>query len=153
MRIEHEHEFAVPLEAAFDFITRLENWPSYWPGIVRVDPGSRWASPGDEARIVVKLLGREVELRMRLRRFERNRFVEYDSVQEGLPDARHERRFEPAGTGFRYGLLVEYAPRGGVRGLYDRSVVRAGIERALRTTVENLEQTLPGAPRATPPAA
>jgi hypothetical protein len=118
MRIEHEPD--APLETAFDYITRLENWPAYWPGIVRVEEGSRWGSPGDEARIVVKLLGRDVELRMRLRRFEPYRFVEYVSVQDGLPDGRHERRFEPVGSGFRYTLLVEYAPRAGLRGLYDR---------------------------------
>ena len=142
MRVEHEHEFDAPLDAAFEFITRLENWPRYWPGIVRVEPGARWGAPGDEARIVVHLLGRDVELRMLLRQFEPGRFVEYVSTQEGLPDARHERRFEPTASGFRYGLLVEYAPRAGLRGVYDRVLVRRGIERALRQTVENLEREL-----------
>ena len=73
MRIEREHEFDVPLAAGFEYVTNLANWPSYWPNIVRVEPGSRWAVPGDEARIVVKLLGRKVELRMTLRRFEPRR--------------------------------------------------------------------------------
>jgi hypothetical protein len=143
MRIEREHDFDVPLETGFAYITDPANWVAYWPGIVRVDPGSRWAAPGDEARIVIKLLGREVELRMKLRRFESNRLVEYESAQDGLPDARHERRFDPAGNGFRYGLVVDYEPRGGLRGLYDRILVRRGVERALRRTVENLERVLP----------
>ncbi|HKP09771.1 MAG TPA: SRPBCC family protein, partial [Gaiella sp.] len=85
MRVEREHRFDVPLAAGFEYVTDIANWPSYWPGIVRVEPGSRWAAPGDEARIVVELLGRQVELRMALRRFEPNRLVEYYSAQDGLP--------------------------------------------------------------------
>jgi len=143
MRIEREHRFDVPLEAGFEYVTTIANWPSYWPGIVRVEPGSAWAAPGDQARIVVELLGRHVELRMVLRRFEPNRLVEYDSAQNGLPDARHERHFEPDGSGFRYRLAVEYEPRAGLEGLYDRVVVRRGVGGALRRTIANLEQALP----------
>ena len=143
MRVEREHRFDVPLEAGFEYVTTIANWPSYWPGIVRVEPGSTWAAPGDQARIVVELLGRQVELRMRLRRFDPNRLVEYDSAQNGLPDARHERHFEPDGSGFRYRLAVEYEPRAGLKGLYDRFLVRRGVERALRRTIANLDQALP----------
>jgi|SRR6188768_3119031 hypothetical protein len=143
MRVEREHRFDVPLAAGFEYVTDIANWPSYWPGIIRVEPGSRWAAPGDEARIVVELLGRQVELRMALRRFEPNRLVEYDSAQDGLPDARHERHFDPDGEGFRYRLVVEYEPRGGLKGLYDRVLVRRGIDGALQRTIANLERTLP----------
>jgi hypothetical protein len=143
MRVEREHQFDVPLAVGFEYVTDIANWPSYWPGIVRVQPGSTWAGPGDEARIVVELLGRQVELRMALRRFEPNRLVEYDSAQDGLPDARHERHFDPDGEGFRYRLVVEYEPRGGLKGLYDRVLVRRGIDGALRRTIANLERTLP----------
>ena len=143
MQIEREHVFDVPVSAGFAYITDPANWTSYWPGIVRVEPGSRWASPGDEARLAIELLGREVELRMTLRRLEADRLVEYDSVQDGLPDARHERHFESVGNGFRYRLVVEYEPRPGLKGLYDRLVVRRGVERALRQTLESLEQALP----------
>ena len=143
MRIEREHRFDVPLATGFDYITDPESWPSYWPGIVRVEPGARWTAPGDEARIVIELLGREVELRMVLRRFEPNRLVEYDSVQDGLPDAHHERHFTAEERGFRYRLVVEFEPRAGPKGLYDRVLVRRGVDRALRRTIANLEQALP----------
>ena len=53
MRIEREHEFDVPLAAGFEYVTNLANWPSYWPNIVRVEPGSRWAVPGDD-RVLVR---------------------------------------------------------------------------------------------------
>jgi hypothetical protein len=143
MRIEREHRFDVPLAAGFAYVTDIANWPSYWPGIVRVEPGARWAAPGDETRIVIELLGREVELRMVLRRFEPDRVVEYASSQDGLPDARHERHFTADGDGFLYRLVVEYEPRAGVKGLYDRVLVRRGIDRALRRTIVNLERELP----------
>jgi len=143
MRIEREHRFDVPLAAGFEYVTNTANWPSFWPGIVRVEPGSRWAEAGDEARIVIELLRRPVELRMTLRRFEPRRLVEYDSTQAGLPDARHERHFEDDGSGFRYRLVVEYEPRPGLKGLYDRVLVRRGVDGALRRTIAKLEQALP----------
>jgi hypothetical protein len=64
-------------------------------------------------------------------------------VEDGLPDARHERHFAPTDGGFRYRLVVEYAPRPGVKGLYDRLLVRRGVDRALRRTIENLERAFP----------
>jgi Polyketide cyclase / dehydrase and lipid transport len=142
IRIEREHHFAVPVETGFAFITDMANWPGYWPGFVRIESSSRWSAPGDEARIVVRLIGRNVELRMTLRHFEENQLVEYESIQSGMPDAHHERHFVPANGGFLYRLVVEYEPRSGLRGLYDRLLLRRGVERALRQTVANVEATL-----------
>src|SRR5687768_15029537 len=93
IRIEREHHFAIPVEAGFEFMTDMAKWPRFWPGFVRIESGSRWSAPGDEVRIVVRLLGREVELRMTLRHFEENQLVEYESTQSGMPDAHHERHF------------------------------------------------------------
>jgi uncharacterized protein YndB with AHSA1/START domain len=138
VRIEATHEFPVPLRDAFDYITDQERWPEYWPGLVRVEPGSRWGQPGDVTRIVVRLLGREVPLTMTLRRFEPYRLVEYTSVQPGLPDVQHERHFAEVGERFHYRLAVEYAPRGGWRGVYDRVVVAGAVRRAMRQTIANL---------------
>ena len=142
MRVERERVLGVTVEEGFAFITDLSNWPRYWPGLVRVEPASRWSEPGDEARVVTRLLGREVELQMTLERFERNRLVEYESRQRGLPDARHERHFVPADGGFRYRLVVEYEPRSGLRGPYDRVLVRRGVERVLDETLVNLAAIL-----------
>lgn len=140
IRVEREQAFGVTVDEGFAFITDTANWPTYWPGLVRVQPTSRWSEPGDEARVVTRLLGREVELHMTLRRFEPNRLVEYDSRQRGLPNARHERHFNAAeGGGFRYRLVVDYEPRSALRGLYDRVLVRRGVDRVLRQTLENLE--------------
>jgi hypothetical protein len=142
IRIEREHRFPITVEAGFAFITDPANWPAYWPGFVRIEPGSRWSAPGDETQIVIRLLGREVTLRMKLDRFEENRLVEYESIQSGAPDAHHERHFSPDGEGFLYRIVVEYEPRSGLRGLYDRILLRRGIERALRQTVGNLHARL-----------
>ena len=142
MRVEHEHEFGVTVDDGFAFVTDMGNWPRYWPGLVRVEPGSRWSEPGDEARVLTRLMGREVELQMTLLRFEPNRLVEYESRQRGLPDARHERHFTPTDGGFRYRLVVDYEPRAGLRGVYDRVLVRRGVERALRQTTANLDGLL-----------
>jgi hypothetical protein len=143
VRLEQTHRFATPLPAGFAYITDIANWPAYWPRLVRVEPGSRWAAPGDRATIVIRLLGREVELALTLAQLEPNRLVSYTSVQQGLPDARHERHFAAAADGFDYRLVVEYEPRGGLKGLYDRTIVRRAIAGAMRRTVENLQRELP----------
>jgi hypothetical protein len=75
-------------------------------------------------------------------RFVPNQLVEYDSHQRGLPDARHEPHFTADGGGFRYRLVVEYEPRAGLLALYDRFLVRRGVERAVRRTVASLDATL-----------
>jgi Polyketide cyclase / dehydrase and lipid transport len=140
-RIEVETRFDVSLEGGFDYITNMDNWPQYWPGLVRIEPDSRWREPGDRARLVLRLLGRPVELEMNLRQFVPHRLVEYTSVQRGLPDARHERHFEEADGGLGYRIVVSYEPRAGWRGILDRVVVRRAIERAMRQTIANLERS------------
>ena len=95
-------------------------------------------------RLRMRLLGRETTLAMTLREFSLGSSVTYGSVQSGLPDVRHERHFEPAAGGFTYRLVVTYAARAGLAGWLDRTVVRRGIDRALRRTLDNLDARLPG---------
>jgi hypothetical protein len=142
IRIEAQQRFPVPLRDGFDYITELGNWPEYWPRLVRVAPESRWRAPGDRARLVLRLLGRAVELEMTLGRLEPYRLVEYTSLQRGLPDARHERHFAEADGGFDYRLVVELERRSGWRGLFDQVLVRRATERALRETLGNLQTVL-----------
>jgi len=142
VRVEAAHRFGVSVAEGFAYIVDQANWPAYWPGLVRIETGSRWSQPGDETRLVVKLLGREVELRMTLTVLERDRLVEYTSVQAGLPDARHERHFHGERDAFDYRLVVDYEARRGLRGVYDRVLVRRGVDRAMRATIANLEREL-----------
>ena len=55
-----------------------------------------------------------------------------------MPDAVHERHFEPAAEGFNYRLVVSFEPRAGLAGLFDRTLVRFAAGRALRRTLDNL---------------
>jgi hypothetical protein len=70
--------------------------------------------------------------------------VTYTSTQRGLPDARHERGFEPDGDGFTYRLVVEYEPRGGIASVFDRVLLARGIRRAFEQTFDALERELEG---------
>jgi len=140
IRVERERVFPTPVEHGFSVITDVGNWPAYWPGLVRVEPESHWGTPGDQARLILRLLGREVGLAMTLRRFVPNQLVAYDSVQAGLPDAYHERHFRSVDDGFAYRIVVELQPRGGVRRLVDRLVVARAVERTARETLDNLER-------------
>ena len=146
VRVEREQVFATTVDEGFRLITDMEVWPSFWPRLVRVEPGSRWATPGDHASLVMRLFGREVTLEMTLREFVPSRFVAYDSVQAGLPDVRHERHFASSEEGFVYRIVVEYETRPGLRGLLDRTVVRRATDGAVRQTLANLQQVLERGP-------
>jgi uncharacterized protein YndB with AHSA1/START domain len=143
-RVEAAHRYDVPVEHGFAFITDPTSWSTFWPGYVRLEEESRWGKPGDTARLVTRLFGRERELKMTITSFEPNRLVTYRSTQPGLPDARHERHFEPDGDGFVYRLVVEYEPRSGIAGLFDRALLRRGIRRAFERTFVALEQQFNG---------
>ena len=141
-RVEAAHRYDVAVERGFSFITDTANWSRYWPGFVRLEGGSRWGAVGDTARLTTRLLGRERELTMTITALEPNRLVTYTSTQPGLPDARHERHFEVDGEGFVYRLVVEYEPRDGLAGLFDRLLLDRGIQRAFQSTFVALEREL-----------
>lgn len=140
VRVEVAHRFPVGLRDGYDYITDFSNWRAYWPNLVRIDPDSCWKAPGDRTWIVLRLLGRETEMAMVLDRIEPYRLVEYRSEQSGLPQARHERHFADDGDhGLAYRAAVEYVPRSGLQGLFDRVIFRRAVERAVRTTFANLD--------------
>jgi len=147
IHIEVEHRLPISVHAGFDYITDPANWPEYWPRLVRITSASRWREPGDEARLVLRMLRREVELEMTLVRIEPYRLVEYTSEQRGLPAARHWRHFDQTDDELTYRIAVEYHPRPGWRSLFDQLVVRRAIERTLRETIANLELRFREPPR------
>lgn len=138
-RISAARRYDVPVERGFAFITDTENWSRFWPGYVRLEPGSRWSASGDEARLVTRLLGRERELTLTIRSFEPNRLVTYTSTQPGLPDAYHERHFDRDGDGFVYRLVVEYEPRRWIGRIFDSMLLPRAIRRAFELTFTALE--------------
>ena len=132
-RVEAAHRYDVACRAWFRFITDTANW-SKLARVCAPRGGLDWGAVGDTARLTTRLFGRERELTMTITAFEPNRLVTYTSTQPGLPDARHERHFEPDGEGFVYRLVVEYEPRGGIAGLFDRLLLDRGIRRAFQST-------------------
>ena len=142
VRIEVSHTFPVSVAEAFAYITNMKNWPEYWPDFIRIENPSeaRWSNPSDKATIVIKLLNRERALNMELKEFQKDTRVIYFSRQQGLPDVRHERHFKAAPAGCEYRLVVEYKPRQGFAGLFDRLLVKRSVERAMRKTVQNLDR-------------
>lgn len=140
MRVEAAERFAYPLRDGYDYITDLRRWPEYWPSLISLAPGSCWSQPGDRARLTLGLFGRPTELVMTLSQVIPYRLIRYTSVQRGLPEARHERRFAQEGTGFHYRIIVELEPRAGLRRPFDRLVVPRAVERAATQTLDNLER-------------
>jgi len=139
-RVEAAHRYDVLVEGSFAFITDTANWSRLRPSYVRLEEGSSRGAPGDTARLMTRSLGRERELTMTATAFEPNRFVTSTSRQPGLPDARHQRHIEADGVGFVYRVAVEYEPRGGIAGFFDRFLLARGIRRAVQRTFAALER-------------
>ena len=148
VRIEVSHTFPGSVAKAFAYITSMQNWPAYWPDFIRIENPSeaRWSYPGNKVTIVIKLLNRERALHMTLGEFQENARVTYISRQRGLPDVRHERHFTASPGGCVYHLIVEYAPRPGFAGLFDRLFLKRSVGQAMRRTVHNLERVFHNRP-------
>jgi len=141
IRVELTHTFPVSVADAFSYITDTGNWKEFFPNFVRLhDPvHAKWDSPGDEVSVVIRLLGREVEVQMVLNQVEKDSRVTYVSRQQGLPDASHERHFKAVPEGFEFRPVVAFNPRSGIAGLFDRFLLKRAIAGALHKTIENLE--------------
>jgi hypothetical protein len=120
----------------------MRNWPTYWPDFIRIENPSeaKWSNPSDKTTVVIKLLNRERSLNMELKDFQKDVRVIYLSRQQGLPDVSHERHFKAVPDGCEYRLVVEYEPRQGFAGFFDRFLVKGSVERAMRKTVQNLDR-------------
>jgi hypothetical protein len=118
VRIKVNSRFGVTLRDGFEYINDPNNWPQYWPDLLRNRARLALARARGRARLVVRLLGRPVQLELTLARLAPYSAVEYTSVQRGLPDARHERYFDDADGDPAYRIVVSYQPRPGWRSVY-----------------------------------
>jgi hypothetical protein len=136
--------FPVDPEVGFDYITDPANWPRFWADLVDIpDLGrARWQEPGDSMRLRMRLAGRLTDLHMNLDQMNRPVLVRYHTTQQGMPDAAHERHFEPATEGFSFRLVIRFAPRAGLAGLFNRTLFRYAAARALSRTLDNLARRL-----------
>ena len=96
---------------------------------------AKWDTPGDRVTVVIRFLGREVPVNMKLEEYQKDNRVTYVSRQQGLPDARHERYFKPVPEGFEFCPVGAFTPRSGLVGLFDRLLLKRAIARALRKTI------------------
>lgn len=92
--------------------------------------------------VVIRLLSRETELRIKLEEFVKNLNVKYVSKQDGLPDIHHERYFESTPNGCNFRLIMRYEPRSGIKGLFDRYILKKSIIRAIHKTLSNQDRML-----------
>ena len=142
VHVEVSHTFLVSVSEAFAYITDIKNWPEYWPNFVRIENPSeaQWSNPGDKVTVVLKLLNRERAMKMELKEFQKDLQIIYISRQDGLPDAHHERHFKTVPAGYEFRVVVEYQPRQGLVGLFDRLLFKGLIERVIRKLMQNLDR-------------
>ncbi len=90
----------------------------------------------------MKLMGKETVLQMNLHELNENRYVRYSSAQKGLPVVEHERIFEPHDRGVCYTMIMSYSPREGVKGLFDRWILKRSLQKVLKKSYQNYDHGL-----------
>lgn len=144
VRIKIDHAFPVSVDKAFSYITDIDNWSQYWPDFIRLEEHGdiKWGARGAQLLVVIHLLNRETGLNIELHSFVKDRLVKYVSRQKGLPEIWHERHFMQTSKGSGFRLIMEYQPRRGLAGLFDRILLRYSIKKAIRKTLNNLDLQL-----------
>jgi len=141
VRVEVSGGLPVPPSEAFNYVTDMAQWPSFFPGFVRVlnPETARWSNPGDCVTVISHLFGRENHLHMQLEEFTAGERVRFVLRQRALPVAHHERHFIERAEGCECRFITTYASRPGLTGFLDRSVVKRGIRRALRHAMRRIQ--------------
>ena len=105
--------------------------------------GLRWREPGDEARLVVRLMRRDRTLVMTLVDHEPNRVVRYRTAQAGLPDLPATNvTSSPIATASSTGSSSNTSHGVALPAVLDRTVVRRSVRRAADLTLAALEREL-----------
>ena len=152
-QFDEAREYPVGRDEAFAFLTQPACFPRYWPRMrgVRHVKGD-WTKPGDQLEVDIHVSGALRTLHMTLDQYVPPHRLVYRSTQKGLPDARHERHFSGDANHCRYRLFIQFQPRPGLVGLYDRYIARLAVKRTLRVTLRNLDRIFAAGEHRTDPA-
>ena len=87
IRVELAHTFPVSPGDAFAYITDTTNWKEFFPNFVRLDDAAhaKWDTPGDMVTVVIRFLGREVQVNMKLEEYQKDNRVTYVAVNKVCP--------------------------------------------------------------------
>ena len=130
-----------PVSDVFDFLSRVENYPSWQPAIREAQQTSPGAvGLGTTLRIVLLGPGNQpMEARAKVSEYDPGRLFGFQTTS-GPANVRALYRFEPAGQGTRADIRIDIQLTGGLRFL--EGMVAGQVEGEFRTSLLRLKRVL-----------
>ena len=143
MKVTYGAHLPMSCEAAFELISRPENWPRFIRGIATVN-NEGFDQVGGRATTTARFLGREVSSGYELTEWDPPHAFRYNLVHEGRPTLDQIRVFTPEGGGTAFVGTSEGIPRVGLAGLFDRFQLMM-LKRMMTTSMKRLAALTSGA--------
>jgi uncharacterized protein YndB with AHSA1/START domain len=145
VRVELTRTFPVPRKKAFHYLDDFATWPRWYAGMLEIlEPdAAAWDDPGDKVRFAYKLLGRRIEGECTLEEVRAGELVKFTATIPMVGDVHQEWWYRDAGEGaFTLKVAMETGEPTNLFGkVIDKMVVPRILERDLRNTLDNLEET------------
>ncbi len=123
LRIELADTFPVPLEEGFNFLSDVDHWPYWHPGMIKIlgwrrqtvwsvlrraPSGGAWLEPGDTVFFTYKVLGHRSTGTAVLKEIRKHEVMRSVVNIDGLPEMRQEFSFSAVGEGsFQLKVVLE----------------------------------------------
>ncbi len=137
MRIEYGAQLPLSIEQAFDFVSNPANWPAFFDSISSAEALEGWGAPGGRARMVNRVLGREVVTDLELLEWDRPHGFRYVGHTAGRPDMDNNRAFAAVPGGTRLTGTTSVRARRGLAGLLD-VITALAVHRIYRRAMAEL---------------
>ena len=145
MRVELMRTYPVPRKKAFDYLDDFTTWPTWYAGMLEIiEPDTAaWSASGDKVRFAYKLLGRRLEGECTLEEVRDGELVKFTATIPMVGDVHQEWSYSDAGeSAFTLKAVMETAePTSFFGKVIDKMVIPRVLERDLRHTLDNLEET------------
>ncbi len=119
MQIKYGAVLPLPPEQAFDFVSNPANWGTFFDSVESAEALQGWGSPGGKARMVNKVLGREVVTDLEVLEWDRPHQFRYVAHSTDHPDMDNKRTFDAVPGGTRLTGTTDATARRGVGWVFD----------------------------------
>jgi uncharacterized protein YndB with AHSA1/START domain len=145
LRVELTRTYPVPRKKAFDYLDDFTTWPTWYTGILEIlEPDNAvWNTAGDKVHFAYRLLGRRLEGECTLTEVRDGELVKFTATMPMVGEVHQEWFYSNAGEdACTLKVSAETAePTSYFGKVIDKMVIPRALERDLRHTLDNLEET------------
>ena len=138
-KVELTRHYSTARGDLFAYITEPDEWARWYNNCIAVRRSDAWTTPGDEADLTFRLVGRDIDVSMELREYVPGEHTRVRVRAEGLPDVVQTWDLENADGGTSMSVVLETEESTSFFGkVIDRFLMPKTIERDLARSLDNL---------------